>query len=149
MALQGHLWTIRPWLLHVLRPRAAPASVPWSAVVDDPRVGPVRLSGLHVARTGARAIVVIVHGLGGDVSGHYMIGAAAAADRAGLASLRLNLRGADGSGDDFYNAGLTEDLRAAIASPALAGYPSIYVLGYSLGGHLTLRYATESIDARV
>jgi predicted alpha/beta-fold hydrolase len=61
----------------------------------------------------------------------------------------LNLRGAAGDGEDVYNAGLTADLRAAIASAELAAYETIFVLGYSLGGHLALRLATEDLDRRV
>jgi len=149
MALGGHLWTLRPWLAHQLRPLRAPASVPWTTVVHDPELGDVRLRGLLSAPAGARALVVIVHGLGGDAAAPYAIAAAAAAVRDGLAVLRLNLRGAGHDCDDFYNAGLTADLRAALASPELAGYPRLFVLGYSLGGHLTLRYGTEGVDPRV
>ena len=50
---------------------------------------------------------------------------------------------ADGRGEDFYHAGLTVDLEAAIASPELARYQRILILGYSLGGHVVLRYAAN------
>jgi predicted alpha/beta-fold hydrolase len=60
----------------------------------------------------------------------------------GLASLRLNLRGADGEGGDFYHGGLTADLAAAVRD--LAGrFERVFALGFSLGGHVTMRYATE------
>jgi predicted alpha/beta-fold hydrolase len=91
--------------------------------------------------------LLIVHGLGGSSDAHYVIAAARAAERAGLASLRVDLRGA--MGEDLYNAGVTADLRAALASEALASYERLYILGYSLGGHITLRHATEEMDARV
>ncbi len=94
-------------------------------------------------------LVVMLHGLGGDVDSHYMARGAIAAEEAGLACLRLNLRGADHNGDDFYHAGLTADVHAALASPALRGFRRIYLLGYSLGGHLALRFATEAGDPRV
>lgn len=150
MSLRGHLWTIRPVLLHKLRPRTPPPSEPWSAVVEDPDLGPVHLRGRLVEPPDARACLVIVHGLGGDPESSYCIDAALAAAPRGLASLRLGLRGSDGRGEDFYNAGLTADLHAAIASPALARFEAIYILGYSLGGHLTLRAATEErLDPRV
>ena len=149
MPLHGHLWTLRPWFLHKLRPEAPPASVPWSTVLDDPAIGPVRITGQLTREPGARAIAIIVHGLGGDVSSHYLPPAASAAQRAGLASLRLNMRGAEGSGEDVYHAGLTADLRAAIASPELREFEAIDLLGYYMGGHLSLRYATEEVDPRV
>jgi hypothetical protein len=149
MPLDGHLWTLRPWLAHQLRPARPPASEPWSAIVDDDVVGSVRIHGRLTAIAGAREGIVLVHGLGGSSDAHYMITAARAAAAAGLTTLRLDLRGAGGTGEDLYNAGLTADLRAAIASPALAACESIVVLGFSLGGHIALRYATEDVDPRV
>jgi len=42
--------------------------------------------------------------------------------------------------------GLTADLHAAIASPAVARYERIFLFGYSLGGHVALRYAVDAPD---
>ncbi len=92
---------------------------------------------------------MIVHGLGGSYDRPYCVNGAWAAQRAGLPCLRFGLRGADRSGEDFYHGGLTTDLEAAIGSPQLAGFARIYVLGYSLGGHVTLRYALGKPDPRV
>jgi hypothetical protein len=120
--------------------------------VEDPDVGPVRLTGYLTRPEDARDVIVLVHGLGGCADSGYMPGAARAASEAGLASLRLNLRGSDRLGEDFYHAGLTEDLRAAVASPELAGFDRVFVLGYSMGGHVALRYGTENgdrLDSRV
>jgi predicted alpha/beta-fold hydrolase len=75
--------------------------------------------------------------------------AAIEADLAGADCLRLNMRGADMSGHDIYHAGLADDLHAAIGSAALARYRQIMLLGYSLGGHLVLRYALGEPDPRV
>jgi uncharacterized protein len=58
-----------------------------------------------------------------------------------MSSLRLNLRGADGSGEDIYHIGMVEDLEAAVRSPDIASYPEVVALGYSLGGHVALRFA--------
>jgi uncharacterized protein len=147
--LRAHLWTVWPRVRHSLRPLATPAEEPWKAVVDDPVMGPVRLSGRLRRAAAGQELVVMVHGLGGSIDSHYMVRGALAAEAAGLAYLRLNLRGADLSGDDFYHAGLTADLHAALASPELRRYERIYLLGYSLGGHLVLRFATEACDPRV
>lgn len=153
MSITGHLWTLRPWLAHQLRPQPDPAHIPWSTSVEDPTVGTLRLGGRLTVRpsppSSPRVALVIVHGLGGSSLAPYVLEATVAASRAGLDVLRLDLRGADGEGHDFYNAGLTADLRAAIGSEALAGHDIILVLGFSLGGHLALRYATEAIDPRV
>ena len=71
--------------------------------------------GYAVAHVGlVYTIVIIVHGLGGSATSYYARKAAVAAAEAGLDSLRLNLRGADRGGGDYYHAGLIEDLAAAI-----------------------------------
>lgn len=146
--LLPHLWTLGPRLRHAVRPRPSPGSAPWETVVEDPRIGRVRLTGRLRELPGAE-LVVLIHGLGGCTDSHYMLRGAEAAEEAGLSCLRMNLRGADRKGEDFYHAGLTPDLHAALASPEIARFRRIYVLGYSLGGHVTLRLATESADPRL
>ncbi|WP_437736623.1 alpha/beta fold hydrolase [Sorangium sp. So ce1335] len=141
--LHGHFWTIAPWLKHQLRAPALPPSSPFSVHVDESPAGPVRLLGRIRHRDGARAILVVVHGLGGTAESYYVVSAAAEAERAGLASLRINLRGAGGDGAGIYHAGLFSDLHAAIASPELARYERVLLVGYSIGGHLALRYAAS------
>jgi len=114
--------------------------------------GPVTLHGALQRGHGAnaRSCLIVVHGLGGSIERPYCILAALAAQRAGITCLRLGLRGADRKGQDFYHGGLTQDIEAAVASAGLADFERIFVLGYSLGGHVTLRYATsERLDPRV
>lgn len=146
--LAAHAWTIGPNLLARIAPKPAPAAREWSTRVEDPYAGSVTLTGL-LQEGVVDACLVLVHGLGGAYDRPYCVNGAWAAQRAGLPCLRFGLRGADRSGDDFYHAGLTADLAAAIASPQLAAYKRIYVLGYSLGGHVTLRYALGKPDSRV
>jgi predicted alpha/beta-fold hydrolase len=145
----GHLWTIGPRLRHAVRPLTCPESRPWETIVEDPQIGPVRLTGRLREVPGAEELLVLVHGLGGSINSHYMPRGAAAAERAGLSCLRLNLRGADRQGTDYYHAGLTADLHAALASPELRPYRRLYVLGYSMGGHVSLRLGTEAADPRL
>jgi predicted alpha/beta-fold hydrolase len=145
--LDGHFATLAPFVRHAILPSRAPAE-PWQTTLQDPDVGPVQLTGLLREHPGARALLLVVHGLGGSAASHYTVPAARAAQIAGLSCLRLNLRGADLQGTDFYHAGLTADLRAAIAAVP-PRYENLYVLGYSLGGHLALKYAAESPDPRV
>jgi len=148
MDLTPHLWTIGPRLRHSLRPLSCPPGRPWSLAVEDRRVGTVQLSGELREPENTEALVV-VHGLGGSVESHYMLRAARAAEAAGLSCLRLNLRGSDLRGEDYYHAGLTSDLHAALASPELAPFSRLYLLGYSVGGHLVLRAATEAAYPRL
>lgn len=142
-ALFGHFWTLRPHLAHAVRPLPSPRDEPWGATVIDDDLGPVRLSGWLRVRPDSNTCVVLIHGLGGSVDSRYVIKTSGAVDAAGLSYLRLNLRGADRSGEDLYHAGLTTDLRAALASPELARFERLYVVGFSMGGHVALRWAAE------
>ena len=147
--LAAHAWTIGPNLRHRVLGRTAPSSEAWSTTLQDPDVGPVVLRGALRRERDSRVCVLVVHGLGGAIDRHYCIEAAHAAHAAGVSCLRIGLRGADRRGEDFYHAGLIADVAAALASPALADVEQLYVLGYSLGGHVTLRYALEPSDRRV
>jgi predicted alpha/beta-fold hydrolase len=108
------------------------------------------LSGRLHEQAQADAGVVVVHGLGGDAGSHYCLRAADAAHARGWSCLRLNLRGADRSGQDLYHAGLTDDVEAALESLALdSRHRRLFVVGYSLGGHVALRVARESAQSRL
>jgi len=145
----GHFFTVAPLGRHLVWPRRVSTSFPFRVEVPDPRYGQVRVTGrFHHAPSDT--VLVIVHGLGGDVRSHYVLTAAAAADMAGIASLRLHLRGSERTGEDIYHAALTEDLHATLASEDLARYKNILLIGYSLGGHIVLRALTEeNLDPRV
>jgi len=149
MSLLSHLWTTIPRLRHAVRPRPVPESQPWEVWIDDPRAGRVRLNGRLQREAGTEEALLVVHGLGGSIGSHYMGRIAWEARRAGLTCLLLNLRGSDREGEDFYHAGLTADAHAALASPELEAYSHLYLLGYSLGGHVVLRLATEEADPRL
>jgi len=149
MNLRGHFWTLAPFLRQKLVPLGAPESTEWETSLEDRVVGTLSLHG-HLSNSGAcDTLVVILHGLGGSATSYYTLRAAQAAARAGLDSLRLNLRGADRRGEDFYHAGLTDDLEAALRSKALESYDRILLLAYSLGGNMALRYLAGDPDPRV
>ena len=148
-SLKGHFWTLGPFLRHNLLPPAVPRWEHWETTLEDGVIGTLQLSGRLTAGEASDTIVIIVHGLGGSATSYYARKAAVAADKAGLDSLRLNLRGADRGGADYYHAGLTEDLAGAIRSKALEGYENVLLLGYSLGGNMMLRYLAGEPDARV
>ena len=143
----GHAWTLWPHLRGRVAPYSAPPAQLWRGWVgaDQSRV---QLSGLWREQP-CTVAVIVVHGLGGGYDRPYCARAARAIESHGWSCMRLALRGADGSGEDFYHAGLVEDLDAVIRSPALQAYERIVVLGYSVGGHLALRYACERPDPRV
>ena len=146
--LSGHLWTIGAFSRRGLD-TAKVESEPWGTRVPDPRLGSVSLTGrLH--RGVSDRLLVLVHGLGGSAESPYLLQSAAAATERGWSALRINLRGSDGSGEDYYHAGLSGDLHAVLASADLHGFAHIALLGFSLGGHMALRAATDAaLDPRV
>ena len=146
--LHGHYWTLGSFVRGVVRPVREPEHREIRVRCEDPRLGELTLNGRLDVPQGARSLVLIVHGLGGDARSRYVMLAAHAAAAQGMASLRLHLRGADLDGTDVYHAGLTDDLHTVLASPELASMEDIYILGYSLGGHITRRYAAELSQGR-
>ena len=149
MNVKGHLSTVGGYLRRRWQTVTPPPVREWGAQIDDPRMGPVRISGQFTELDGDGPLLLVVHGLGGYSESTYAVRAAASAVGARLSCLRINLRGADRRGEDVYHAGLTADLHAAVASPELARFQQILVLGYSLGGHVGLRFAVETSDPRV
>lgn len=140
--------TLQPFLSRSFRPLPRPETEAWSAELQDADVGPVRLTGRLMRRSSERALIVL-HGLGGSVESGYMALALSAAEAAGISCLLLNCRGADRSGADFYHSGLTADIEAALRSPQLSQMRTIDLFGYSIGGHIALRYACSPTDDRV
>lgn len=147
--LHGHYWTMGSFVRGVVRPASAPHDLPFSTQLHDPVSGTIEVTGrLAEPPGGARDAVVVIHGLGGDVGSRYVVLAARAALDSGLACLRLHLRGADLRGADVYHAALIADLEAALAAPQLARFERLYVLGYSLGGHVALHWAASRAASR-
>jgi predicted alpha/beta-fold hydrolase len=136
---------VAPGLLFPRAPRAEPLEV----TLDDPTMGRVRLRALFGGPRHGRAVAVIVPGLTGTPTSPYLAHAVRAAESAGFAHLRIGMRGTDRTGEDIWHGGLTADLHATLAHPALERFERIVVVGYSVGGHASLCAATEAIDSRV
>ena len=147
--LAPHLRTITPRVLHALRRPGTEEGEEWSAEVPDDRWGAVRIGGRWHEHPEARDAFVLIHGLGGCRSSHYMPAASRAVREAGASCLHLEMRGSDLQGEDLYHAALVADVAAAVASPELSRYERIFLIGFSLGGHLGLRYAVETPDERL
>ena len=150
VSMSGHWWTVGPRLRWMLAPAEPPPSRRFRTSIEDPETGTVELSGRLSEPEGAEDLVVVLHGLGGSSDSAYAVETATKAHAMGLACLRLELRGADLQAQDFYHAGLTADVHAALAAADLDRFRSIFLLGYSLGGHVALKAATEeALDSRV
>lgn len=148
MSTHGHYWTIWPLVRERARKLAPPPFERFTCPLDDPAAPGVEMTGA-LTRRDPENLVVLVHGLGGSANSVYLCRAAHAAVERGVSVLRLNLRGADRAGGDFYHAGLTADLHRVLAAPALAAFRRLWVFGFSVGGHVVLKSATEVTDPRV
>lgn len=148
-ALSGHYLTLREHVRQRLYPQPLPASRRIRIRLNDARLGSVFIGGSLIQHPAERGLLVLVHGLGGSSSSVYLRTAAAVAHRLGISSLRVDLRGADGGGEDFYHASLHSDLEHLLESPDLREFQKVYLLGYSLGGHLCLSYAAAQQNPRV
>ncbi len=97
-------------------------------------------------RSGGRCLAVLSHGLEGNSEAGYIRGMATTLRAAGWDVLAWNFRGC---GPDlnrlarFYHSGETGDL-AAVITHAAAGYEHLALIGFSLGGNMTLKYLGEA-----
>lgn len=147
-AVLGHVNTLKPYFGRALRPQARPLTESFRTHLLDAEVGDVEVTGRYLARDPSR-VVVAIHGLGGSVESGYLGDALRAADALGMSMLLLNCRGADRANCDFYHSGLIADLDAALKSPLLSAAREIFLLGYSIGGHIALSYGCSRPDPRV
>lgn len=143
MSWSGHYWTIWPTLAGRALPTRVPPPVPWETAVDDPLRGRVRLTGELREQPDAPGLVLIVPGLGGNARSVYVRAAVRELARLGWSSLVVPQRGADLSGEDYYHASLTADLHAAARSSPASDYANVFCLGFSMGGHVSLRFAAD------
>ena len=98
-------------------------------------------------KQGSTKLVVISHGLEGNSHRAYMKGMARAFFNNRYDVLTWNFRGCSGEMNKqrrFYHSGATDDLGHVIAHAAKQGYHEINLIGFSLGGNLTLKYLGET-----
>ena len=145
---EGHLWTLFPHLGRRLNPRSLTHTQTFSTPFTCQNGRSLTVDGLFDQGECQDTLFVIFHGIGSNPNAEYAQ-AAAGAMRPRGSVLRIALRGSWGAQPDFYHGGLTEDLHAALAAPELAHFRRIFLVGFSLGGHVALRYCTEDGDERV
>ncbi len=101
---------------------------------------------LDWVRGGHRRLAILSHGLEGSSAQGYIRGLAVALAAAGWDVLAWSFRGCSGEPNRlprFYHSGETEDLRAVVAHTA-GRYESVALVGFSLGGNITLKYLGEA-----
>ncbi len=105
--------------------------------------------------SGTDRVAILTHGLEGSADGTYMRGMARALVRRGWDVCAWNLRGCSGDMNRqaaTYHSGKTEDLACVVNHVLDTGYASVALVGFSLGGNLTLKYLGErgaAVDDRV
>lgn len=96
------------------------------------------------------ATILIVHGLEGSSESRYMLGSRAKAFSAGFNVIRLNVRNCGGTEHltpTLYHSGMSGDLRAVVKELIECDHlPSIFLIGFSMGGNMVLKLAGEDAD---
>jgi predicted alpha/beta-fold hydrolase len=140
----GHRMTVYAWGKRRHFPRLPEPEARYFDVAEDARV----LAHCYWQPDRTRhATILALHGLEGSSAAHYMRGLADKALAAGFNAVLLNQRNCGGTehlSAGLYHSGLTADpvfvMRELIARDKL---PAIGVVGYSLGGNLTLKLAGD------
>jgi predicted alpha/beta-fold hydrolase len=138
----GHLQTIYPVLFRRTR-----------HVTQDPErleLSDGDFIDLEWSGKGSRRLAILSHGLEANTRAGYIQGMASALVDAGWDVLAWNFRGCGNEPNRLprmYHSGATDDLHAVV-SHALKSHPatSIDLIGFSLGGNLTLKYLGEKQD---
>ncbi|UCS93076.1 alpha/beta fold hydrolase [Echinicola marina] len=136
----GHLQTIIPGLFR--KPLTLPFERQRITTKDNDFLD------LDFLKNGAHKMVIITHGLEGDSRRPYMCGMAKHFFQQGYDVLTWNFRGCSGELNKkpfFYHSGATYDLDEVIQYVE-QDYQEIYLIGFSLGGNLTLKYLGEPIQ---
>jgi predicted alpha/beta-fold hydrolase len=144
----GHKQTLYAWAKPRRFPQLPTPSERLFRVADD---ATVKAHCYWHDRPDEHPTFILLHGLEGSSTAHYMRGISDKAWAAGWNAVCLNQRNCGGTehlSRGLYHSGLTHDplfvLRELIEHD---GLPSIAMAGYSLGGNLTLKLAGELGDA--
>ncbi|WP_210463506.1 YheT family hydrolase [Rufibacter roseolus] len=140
--LNGHLQTILPSTLRRLPPHTYTREriqTPDKDFLD-----------LDWSKVGSQTLVVISHGLEGDTHRPYMKGMVRAMNKAGWDALAWNFRSCSGEPNHLlrsYHMGAVEDLDLVVRHALQTGkYETIHLVGFSMGGNLTLNYLAQWSD---
>lgn len=109
----------------------------------------------YAQNEGRKPLVILSHGLEGNTTRQYITGMVKLLNRHGFDCLAWNFRSCGGEMNQtarFYHSGATEDLDAVVQNAFEKGYSDLRLMGFSLGGNLTLKYLGEqgaAIDSRI
>ena len=135
----GHIQTIFPYLFRRVRGISYKRKRICTADED--------FLDLDWSSVGASKVAIVSHGLEGNSERWYVLGIVRALNRSGWDVLAWNMRGCSGEPNKTvrsYHSGITEDLEAVVEHVTQRGkYHAIGLVGFSLGGNLTLKYLGE------
>ena len=102
---------------------------------------------LDFSKANSNTIAILIHGLEGSAESKYMLSTANELNGGGIDTVSFNLRGCSGEDNvllSTYHSGKTEDLEFVISYLIENySYDKIMIVGYSLGGNITLKYFGE------
>lgn len=105
---------------------------------------------LDWSKTNSRKLVIITHGMEGSSRSKYVLHTVMRANQLGYSALAWNMRGCSGQSNrkiHFYHSGKTEDLDSVVKHARQCGFSQVYLIGFSLGGNLTLLYLGQQAKA--
>ena len=102
---------------------------------------------LDFSFVGSKTLVLLIHGLEGSSKSRYIASTSNHLNNKGLDTVCFNLRSCSGEDNlllSTYHSGKTEDVAFVIAHLLENyNYDNIVLVGFSLGGNLTLKYLGE------
>jgi predicted alpha/beta-fold hydrolase len=140
----AHLQTIFPSLF-----RPAPSVAYWRERITTDDGDFLDIDRIGRNRDDAPPLAILSHGLEGNSTRVYMKGMADAFAAAGYHVMAWNFRGCSGEMNRlprFYHSGDTKDLARIVRHAQDCGYRDIVLVGFSMGGNMSLKYAGEQGD---
>lgn len=102
---------------------------------------------LDVTSVNSETVIIALHGLEGSSDSTYILALSKVLNKATIDVVAVNLRGCSGEHNRVlasYHSGKTEDLDAVVNHiNKNHNYKNIILVGYSLGGNITLKYLGE------
>jgi len=105
---------------------------------------------LDFSIVGSKTLAILIHGLEGSSESKYMVSTSKHLNKKGLDTVCFNLRGCSGEDNlllGTYHNGKTEDVDFVVKHLLQNyEYDNLIIIGFSLGGNLTLKYIGEQSE---
>ncbi|MDH5719324.1 MAG: alpha/beta fold hydrolase [Spirochaetia bacterium] len=101
---------------------------------------------IDLLKTGSKSVAILCHGLEGSSKAKYILATAAILRENKIDVVAMNYRGCSGEPNKkvfFYHSGKTDDLDLIIKN-VQKDYKEIFLIGFSLGGNLILKYLGDN-----